>query len=67
VLLAIATGMAYKIGTDTTAQLDRGYQCILGLFGAVLVITTIPWFLVEQHRPGQQLPAGGRFIFAGPT
>ena len=67
VLLGIATGVAYAIGSTTTAELDKGYRIIVAMFGAVLVLTTIPWFLVEQHRPGQQLPTGGKFIFAGPT
>lgn len=66
VLLAIATGVAVKIGTATQAQLDLGYRVLVGMFGAVTVICTIPWFIVEQHRPGQQLPPGTNFLLAGP-
>lgn len=65
-LLCISTGVAYKIGTSTVASTDQGYRVLVGMFGAVTVLTTVPWFLVEQYRPGQQLPKGSGWILAGP-
>ncbi|ORX37289.1 autophagy protein [Kockovaella imperatae] len=66
VLLGMATGVAYKIGTATQEQLDLGYRVLVGTFGAVNVICCIPWFVYEQYRPGQQLPKNTNFLSAGP-
>ena len=30
------------------------------------MITTIPFFVFQKRRPGQQLPAGKSWILAGP-
>ena len=66
VLLGMATGVAFKIGTETQEQLDLGYRVLVGTFGAINVICCLPWFIVEQYRPGQQLPKGTSFLLAGP-
>ena len=66
VLLGISTGVAHKIGTTTPAQLDLGYRVLLGMFGAVTVVTTIPYLVVMKHRPGQQLPLNTSWWLVGP-
>lgn len=66
VLLGVSTGVAYKIGTATTAQLDLGYRVLLGMFGAVTVVTTIPYLIIMKHRPGQQLPRNTSWFMVGP-
>lgn len=30
----------------------------MGYFGAITVVCTVPFFIVQKHRPGQQLPEG---------
>ena len=66
VALGVATGVSFKIGTSTPQQLLKGYQVLLGLWGALTVLFTLPWFIVEQHRPGQKLPDGTSWWLAGP-
>ena len=66
VLLGMATGVAYKIGTNSDAQLDQGYRVLVGTFGAINVVCCLPWFIFEQYRPGQQLPKGTGWMMAGP-
>ena len=62
----VATGVAYKIGTSTPAQIDLGYRVLLGMFGAVTVVTTIPYMIIMKHRPGQQLPLNTSWWLVGP-
>jgi hypothetical protein len=38
----------------------------MGYFGALTVICTVPFFIVQKRRPGQQLPAGTKWWLAGP-
>ena len=66
VALGVATGVSYKIGSATTAELLKSYQILLGLWGALTVVCTLPWFVLEQHRPGQKLPDGTGWLLAGP-
>ena len=63
---AIAVGISAAIGFDTTAQLIKAYRVLLGHFGIVTIITSAPFFLVNKHCPGQQLPAGTKWCLAGP-
>ena len=66
VLLGISTGVAHKIGTSTSAQLDLGYRVLLGMFGAVTVVTTIPYLVIMKHRPGQRRPDNTNWFAVGP-
>ena len=66
VLLGISTGVAHKIGTSTPAQLDLGYRVLLGMFGAVTVVTTIPYLVIMKYRPGQSLPGNTSWFTVGP-
>lgn len=38
----------------------------MGYFGTLTMLCTLPFFLVQKHRPGQKLPAGTRWWLAGP-
>ncbi len=38
----------------------------MGYFGVITVITTVPFFIVQKHRPGQQLPEGTKWWLVGP-
>jgi len=33
----------------------------MGYFGAITVICTVPFFMVQKHRAGQRLPEGTKF------
>lgn len=63
---AVALGIAYAIGYATDAQLLQSYRVLMGFLSACTVLVTVPFFIVQQHRPGQQLPAGVSMIQAGP-
>ncbi|TQV97545.1 hypothetical protein V2A60_006704 [Cordyceps javanica] len=65
VFYAIAVGISAGIGFDTPQQLIRSYNVLMGYFGALTVICTVPFFLVQKHRPGQQLPEGTSFWSVG--
>lgn len=66
VTYAIAVGISAAIGFDTTPKLIYSYRVLMGYFGAITVLCTVPFFLVHKHRPGQQLPADSSFLTAGP-
>lgn len=63
---AIAAGIAAALPTDTNEQLIRSYQILMGFFGAITIISSVPFFVVQQHRPGQQMPKNASFLAAGP-
>ncbi|ORX36209.1 autophagy protein [Kockovaella imperatae] len=63
---AIAIGIAAKIGYDSPQTLIKSYRILMGYFGVVTVLCTTPFFLVQKHRPGQQLPKGTSMWSAGP-
>ncbi|OAA59477.1 Major facilitator superfamily domain, general substrate transporter [Cordyceps fumosorosea ARSEF 2679] len=65
VFYAIAVGISAGIGFDTPVKLIRSYNVLMGYFGALTVICTVPFFLVQKHRPGQQLPEGTSFWSVG--
>ena len=64
--ILIALGICYGIGTSTTAQNTKVYSIIIGFFGAVWIVSSIPWFILEQHRPGQKLPDNTGWLTVGP-
>ncbi|EJP65315.1 autophagy protein (Atg22), putative [Beauveria bassiana ARSEF 2860] len=65
VFYAIAVGISAGIGFDTPRKLIYSYNVLMGYFGALTVICTLPFFLVQKHRPGQQLPEGTSFWSVG--
>ncbi|KAM3448277.1 hypothetical protein MY3296_007960 [Beauveria thailandica] len=65
VFYAIAVGISAGIGFDSPRKLIYSYNVLMGYFGALTVICTVPFFLVQKHRPGQQLPKGTSFWSVG--
>ena len=63
---AIAVGISAGIGFDTVQKLNLSYRVLLGYFGAISILLSVPFFIVNKHRPGQQLPAGSSLLTAGP-
>lgn len=64
--ILISLGICYGIGTATVAENTKVYSVIIGFFGVIWVISSIPWFVAEQHRPGQQLPDNTSWLTVGP-
>lgn len=63
---SISVGISAGVGFADNEALIRSYRILMGYFGAVTVITTVPFLIIQKHRPGQQLPAGSSFFTAGP-
>jgi len=61
VTYAIAVGISAKVGYQTETQKITSYRVLMGYFGAITVICTVPFFMVQKHRAGQQLPEGTKF------
>jgi len=62
---AIAVGISAAIGFSTTEKLIESYRVLMGYFGAITVICTVPFFIVHKHRPGQALPDGSKWWNVG--
>ncbi|PMD45611.1 autophagy protein, partial [Hyaloscypha variabilis F] len=63
---AIAVGISAAVGYNTPQKLINSYRILMGYFGAITLVCTLPFFLVQKHRPGQQLPEGTRWWTVGP-
>ena len=63
---SIAVGISAAIGFSTDDQLVKAYRVLLGYFGVVSMICSVPFFIVNKHRPGQQLPKDAKWYNAGP-
>ena len=67
VILGIAAGAAYALGYTPEEKQNHAYKVLLGYFGALTVVATVPFFIVMKRRPGQQLPKGTHWALAGPN
>lgn len=65
VTFAIAVGISARIGFDSDEKLIHSYNVLMGYFGAITVVCTVPFFIVQKHRPGQQLPEGTNWWTVG--
>ena len=63
---AIAVGISAGVGYSTDKQLIKSYRVLMAYFATVCVICTLPYFLLQKFRPGQQLPKDTHFLTAGP-
>lgn len=63
---SIGVGISAAVGYNSEEKLIRSYNILMGYFGAVTVICTVPFFVVQKHRPGQQLPEGTSWLTVGP-
>jgi MFS-type transporter involved in bile tolerance (Atg22 family) len=66
VAYAVAVGISEGIGFDTQRKLIYSYSVLMGYFGAITFMCTMPFFIIHKHRPGQQLPGGSGWLTAGP-
>ena len=66
IFYAIAVGIVAGVGHGSDHKLITSYRVLMGYFGAITVLCTLPFFLVHKHRPGQQLPKGSGWLTAGP-
>ena len=62
---AIAVGISAAVGFDTETKLINSYRILMGYFGAITLLCTVPFFIVQQHRPGQQIPEGTKWFNVG--
>ncbi|KAH8800268.1 putative autophagy protein [Xylogone sp. PMI_703] len=61
----IAMGISARVGYNTQSQLIHSYQVLMAYFGAITVLCTVPFFIAQKHRPGQQLPEGTKWWNVG--
>lgn len=61
----IALGVAAAIGFETESKLLQSYRVLMGFLAACTVLATLPFFIAQQHRPGQQVPDGTPMWKAG--
>lgn len=66
VTYAIAVGISAGVGYADNTELIRSYRVLMGYFGAITLVCTLPFFIVQKHRPGQQLPEGTKWWLVGP-
>lgn len=66
VTYAISVGIVAAVGYKTDSQKIHSYNVLMGYFGAITLICTVPFFITHKHRPGQQLPEGTRWWAVGP-
>ncbi|ORX36955.1 putative autophagy protein [Kockovaella imperatae] len=66
VTYAISIGISYALGYGSDATLIHSYNILLAYFGAITVLCTLPFLILQKHRPGQALPEGVSFWTAGP-
>ncbi|KAH8894151.1 putative autophagy protein [Thozetella sp. PMI_491] len=66
VTYAVAVGISAAIGYQTDDEKIKSYRVLMGYFGIITVICTVPFFIVQKHRPGQQLPDGAKWWLVGP-
>ena len=66
VTYAIAVGISAAVGFATDAELIKSYRILMAYFGMITVVCTVPFFIVQKHRPGQQLPEGTSWLLVGP-
>src|SRR5205814_223712 len=58
-------GIIHGIGIDTSDSNSWSLSVVVAFATACWVILAIPWFYLEQHRPGQNVPPGMNIISVG--
>ncbi|KAL2213234.1 autophagy protein [Sarocladium strictum] len=67
VFYAIAVGITAALGTNRdNAGKVESFRVLMGYFGALTLICTVPFFILQKHRPGLQLPKDTSMVTAGP-
>lgn len=66
VLLAIIQGMLEGIHANRDTQTNtRALTYVIAFGSAAWVVTALPWFVLEKHRPGLPVPEGMNIFTAG--
>ena len=64
--IVLSYAIVYGVGYQTPEQNNKVYSIITGYFGIIWIISSIPWFIIDQHRPGQKLPDNTSWLTVGP-
>ncbi|KAG7571295.1 hypothetical protein FFLO_00807 [Filobasidium floriforme] len=63
VILAVLAGILVGIHADRDTESNtRAFSIVCAYSAGVWMLVGIPWFFIEQHRPGAQLPPGTSYI-----
>ena len=64
-ILAITVGIIHGIGFGTASSNNWSLSVVVAFATACWVILAIPWFFLEQSRPGQKIPEGMNIVSVG--
>ncbi|KAJ5054551.1 uncharacterized protein L3040_000822 [Drepanopeziza brunnea f. sp. 'multigermtubi'] len=66
VCTALTLATLFGIGADdSTAKNNWGYSVSVAVCTGFWIILAVPWFILEQKRPGPKLPAGDNYLTFG--
>ena len=66
VILAVCVGILHAMKANASPENSNwGVSTIMAFGGGVIVLTSLPWFILEKRRPGQSPPHGMSIIRAG--
>ncbi|KAK4496462.1 hypothetical protein PRZ48_012442 [Zasmidium cellare] len=63
--IVLVYGIAFGIGHTTDAQNNKVFAVVAAYFGAIWIISSVPWFIFDQRRPGQKLPDNTSWLTVG--
>ena len=65
-ILALCVGILYGLNVNTSQDNSNwGVSVIMSFGGGVIILTSLPWFILEKRRPGQNPPPGMNIVRAG--
>ncbi|KAJ7592886.1 autophagy-related protein 22-like protein [Mycena floridula] len=66
VILAIMVGILKGLKSDqSTENNTKSFSVLIAFSGGVWLLCALPWFFLEQRRPGLALPAGTNLLTIG--
>ncbi len=66
VILAVLVGILFALDVNASAANNLwGLSVLIAYATGVWMVLSIPWFVLEKKRPGQQLPPGMNIISVG--
>ncbi|KAI0925614.1 hypothetical protein AcW1_008006 [Taiwanofungus camphoratus] len=66
VVLAIMVGILKGLKSDaSTVNNTKAFSVLIAFSGAVWLLCALPWFFIEQRRPGLALPPGSSLLTIG--
>ena len=66
VWFGIAIGISHAVGYASEDALIRSYRILMGYYTPLMILVTVPFFVVMKWRPGQQIPKGLSMWQSGP-